>query len=177
MLEKGLEHIFDENTKMIILGTFPGIESRNDCYYNNNKNLFWLIVSKCFNNNIPLNGRDERYSCLRKHNIGLWDIISVCAFKGEKSSSLDKRIDKKSIIYNDFGILKEKCPELKWLVFNGKNAQKLFRHYLKTKAAQELRLWLEVRLYPEALPSTSPANTRLSKIDKEMKWHKVLKSI
>lgn len=47
-MEKGLDYVFNERTRMIIMGTFPSIKSRDVCYYNNPKNQFWRIIADIF---------------------------------------------------------------------------------------------------------------------------------
>lgn len=175
MIENGLQYVFDENTRVIILGTFPSVQSRDKCYYNNKNNQFWPIISKCFNEGKALENRDERYSCLLKNNIGLWDVIYSCKFECGEKSSLDSKIIKESIVYNDFTILKDKCPKLKYLVFNSKNAQKFFNGYIKEKP--ERKSWLEHYTYLQPLPSTSSANARINKTEKEAIWINFLRSI
>ena len=49
-MEKGLDYVFNERTRMIIMGTFPSIKSRDVCYYNNPKNQFWRIIADIFHN-------------------------------------------------------------------------------------------------------------------------------
>ncbi len=41
-MEKGLDYIFNERTKMIILGTFPSIQSRDSAIFR----FFSLILEK-----------------------------------------------------------------------------------------------------------------------------------
>ncbi len=170
-MEKGLDYVFNERTRMIIMGTFPSIKSRDVCYYNNPKNQFWRIIADIFHNNAVIGGdRDERYVCLLDNGIGLWDVIRSCRF--EVRSSLDSKIKKGSIIYNDFWSLQQKCPELKCIVFNSQNAKKLFDGYLKQEKNEAVKAWLSelTNNGKNVLPSTSPANARKKPEEKLKEW-------
>lgn len=165
----GLTHIFDKNTKLIILGTFPSVKSRNACYYNHPHNVFWRIIADTLNNGEELPSAKERYFCLLSHNIGLWDVIKSCEISGSADSSIIQPE------FNDFNILKQNCPHLKLIVFNSRNAQNFFNRYLKKLPAEDpLKTWLKARISLTALPSTSPANARLSFPEKERIWQAAL---
>ena len=175
-MEQGLNCLIDENIYAIILGTFPSIKSRHECYYNHEKNLFWPIISTTFNNDKSLITREERYNCLLKNHIGLWDVIKQCEF--ETKSSLDSKIIKKSIIFNDFNVLKEKCPLLKFFIFSSHNAEILFKRYMhQLTKNSSLKQWLENDITYIVMPSTSPANARLKKIEKTRCWQEGLYNI
>ena len=175
-MEKGLDYIFNERTKMIILGTFPSIQSRDICYYNNPQNQFWRIIADVFQDDEIITGdKDRRYACLLSNGVGLWDVIQTCQF--EQKSSLDSKISKDSIVYNNFLLLQQKCPALKCLVFNGKNAKKLFGCYLKQETNEAVRMWLWglTNNGKNVLPSASPANARKKPEDKLREWKAFIK--
>ena len=177
-MEQGLEHIFDENTCVIIMGTFPSIQSRGECYYNHPQNQFWKIMAEICHNEKVINGnRDVRYRCLLSKGVGLWDVIQSCAF--ERKSSLDSKIIKSSIVYNDFSLLRTKCPNLKCIVFSSGNACKLYKRYLRQDVPEEMRSWLNVMTNngQNVLPSTSPANARQRPEEKLKEWKDFFQSI
>lgn len=170
IMEQGLNHVFNQNTQILIVGTFPSVQSRNKCYYNNPKNQFWSIMAKiCKNDEIIKQDKNKRYDCLLQNGIGLWDIIKSCSF--EKASSSDQKIIKNTIVFNDFSLLRTVCPKLKCIVFNSKNACKLYATYLKT-IDQATKEWLDqmTDYGAHVLPSTSPANARLKPQDKLKIW-------
>lgn len=176
-MEKGLEPLVNNNTKILILGTFPSTKSREQsknpsqpCYYMNKSNQFWEIILGILNSEIVIDNYTKKKEYLLENHIGLWDVLKNCDFKKE-NSSLDKDIDKES--YNDFTHLKEKCPNLKCICFNGKKAKKYFDEYLKTISFNDLKLWLE-NLIKIELPSTSRANT-MHKKEKKEKWEQEIK--
>lgn len=163
----GLTYLFNKNTKLIILGTFPSVKSRNICYYNHPHNAFWKIIADTFNQSVSLSTIQERYHCLLSHNIGLWDVIKSCEISGSADSSIIQPE------FNDFNILRQNCPHLKYIVFNSRNAQKFFKRYLKGLPNESpLKKWLNTRISSVPLPSTSPANARLAFAEKETIWQK-----
>ena len=172
-MKKGLEYIFNKDTKLIILGTFPSEKSRNECYYNNPQNQFWKIMAEIFHQPEVVDINIEkhklynlRYACLLSNGVGLWDVVEKCDIKG----SSDKDINKPK--YNNFSILKQKCPNLRCIVFNSKNAKKLFDKYLKQEINDNLKSWLLdlTNQGNNILPSTSSANARMSPKDKLKEW-------
>ena len=174
-IEKGLNYIFNQDTQVIIMGTFPSIKSRGVCYYNHPQNQFWKIIAEiCHDKDIIEGTPDIRYTCLLKNGIGLWDVIQSCEF--EKESSLDSKIIKDSIIYNDFSVLKSECPNLKCIVFSSKYAYKLYKTYLKTMTDTCIIDWLEdlTNNGKNILPSTSPANARKKPKEKLKEWKSFL---
>lgn len=175
-MEQGLNSVTDKNIKSIILGTFPSIKSRHECYYNHEKNLFWTIIAATLNNSKPLITKEERYNCLLKNHIGLWDVIKQCEF--ETKSSLDSKIIKDSIIFNDFNVLKENCPHLRFFIFSSRNAEILFKRYMRQLSENStLKQWLECSITYIVLPSTSPANARLNAEEKLKLWQTALYNI
>lgn len=173
-MEHGLPYIFDTVTTTVILGTFPSIKSRGVCYYNHPKNLFWPIIAECFNNGNPLISADERYACLLKHHLGLWDVVASCEFKSK--SSLDSKIVPESIVYNDFNILKQTCPNIQRLIFSSKNAERFFKRGMRqNKFSPDLTAWFN-SLNKVTLPSTSPAYAGMPAAEKIRHWKAVLLS-
>lgn len=175
-MEQGLDWVVDKNIKTIILGTFPSIKSRDICYYNHPQNLFWSIIAEAFNHGKPLKTKEDRYRCLLQKHIGLWDVIKQCEF--EEKSSLDSKIIKESIIFNDFEKLRKFCPNLSRFIFSSRNAELFFRRYQKCATfSNNLKKWLNDDVIQMTLPSTSPANARLKKDKKIEIWLKTLNNI
>ena len=94
-MEKGLEYIFNKDTKLIILGTFPSEKSRNECYYNNPQNQFWKIMAEIFHQPEVVDINIEkhklynlRYACLLNNGVGLWDVVEKCDIKGSSDKDI-----------------------------------------------------------------------------------------
>ena len=175
MVEEGLSLIGDQMTEVLILGTFPSIQSRRICYYNNPQNQFWKIMENLLDMPELIAASPQvRYAKLKQYRIGLWDVIAKCEF--DKTSSADDKIKADSIVYNDFTVLRKNFPLLKAIFFNSRNAQKFFKRYLKTFEDEALKLWLEDKTNhcENVLPSTSSAHARLCLDEKFQIWSQEL---
>lgn len=134
----------DSNTKILILGTMPGIASlTKQEYYANPRNHFWRIMYTLFDTLPVSDSFEEKIQLLQKNKIGLWDVLENCERKG----SLDIYI--KNHKENDFETLFKQYPTIHTIVFNGKESHK----YFIKKFGQ-----IEGITY-YVMPSTSPANT------------------
>ena len=148
-----LKPIFDTNSKILILGTMPSVKSReNNMYYSHPKNRFWKVLADIFNEEIPLSNI-EKENFLLKHNIALWDVLKSCKIKGSSDSSITDPI------VNDFNIIFNKC-NIVAIFTTGKTSTKLFKELTGKES-----------IY---LPSTSPANCKISFNDLVKEYKKIL---
>lgn len=147
------------NSKLLILGSFPSVISRqNGFFYANKQNRFWKVISAVFDEKEPLNLTDKK-SLLLKHNIALWDIIQSCNIKGSSDASIS------NLKINNIAKLLEYSP-ITHIFTNGGKASLLYQKYiLKHTLMQNY-----------ALPSTSPANARFS-LEKLINEWKILSRI
>ena len=82
------EPIFDENSRILILGTFPSVKSREqDFYYAHPRNRFRNILSKLTQEPLPVT-KEEKIELLLRNRIALWDVIESCEITGSSDSSL-----------------------------------------------------------------------------------------
>ncbi|RDI50195.1 DNA-deoxyinosine glycosylase [Flavobacterium glaciei] len=134
----------NSETKILILGTMPGIASLEKLeYYAHKRNHFWKIIYTLLNNLPIAEVFEEKIHLLHTNNIGLWDVLEYCERKG----SLDIHI--KNQKENDFESLFKEFPEITTIIFNGKESHK----YFMKKFGQIKGITYYV------MPSTSPANT------------------
>jgi len=152
---EGFSPIVGINPKILVLGTFPGEESlKQREYYAHPRNLFWNMM-EC----ICGAGRDKDYetrvAVLRNTGICLWDVLKSC----ERDGSSDARIRNGHV--NDFDAFLSRYP-MKAVFLNGKKAESLFHR----RAVPELRTLPTMLL----LPSTSPANARMTNDEKFRRW-------
>jgi len=139
------EPIIDKNSKIIIIGTMPGVKSlEKQEYYGHERNSFWKIICSLFGHSLISEYREKK-AFLLEHQIALWDVLKAC----EREGSLDSNI--KNPIPNDFAELFKSYPQIKAIYFNGDPAQKLFNRLVAKKMGK-----LQIPQY--RLPSTSPAN-------------------
>jgi len=149
--------IYDENSKILILGTMPSIASlEQGMYYSHPRNAFWKIL-KDLTGDDPGNTNASKRSFLLRHNIALWDTLSSC----ERQGSLDGNI-KEERPNNVAGLIKS-CPLIQVIFLNGGAALKYYKRYHASK----------IELPYIALPSTSPANARGGYEKKLEAWRKV----
>lgn len=140
------EPIFDSKSKILILGTFPSVKSReNNFYYGHPQNRFWSVLAEILKTETPRSIPEKR-QMLIENKIAIWDIVGSC----EISNSLDVSI--KNAQPNDIGIILGNA-NIKTIYANGKTAEKLYNKYLLKQTGKEIF----------ALPSTSPANAAFSK--------------
>lgn len=149
--------VADEQTTRMIIGSMPGVASLNaGQYYAHPRNAFWKIIAELFEAPYPFDSYEDKLSLLLKNRIGLWDVFASC----ERDGSLDSDI--KNATVNDFETFLKNHPKVKILYFNGNTAYKNFIKSFKTN---------NLTLIP--LPSTSPANARLTYADKIKAWEAV----
>ena len=160
-VENILPPIVDESTKVLIVGSMPGVQSlEKQQYYGNPRNHCWPIISMLFQVNVP-NDYDERIQLIRTHNIGLWDVISHCERKG----SLDSAI--KNEVPNDFQMLFETYPQIECILFNGTKAYDVFRKKVGFHVLGERKYF--------KMPSTSPVpGKHIQTFEEKIKSYEIL---
>lgn len=88
MIYKGFLPFFDENSEILILGSFPSVISREtNFYYGNKQNRFWKILSEAFGEPAP-ETIGEKQALLKNHKIALWDVVTECEITGSLDSTI-----------------------------------------------------------------------------------------
>ena len=137
--------LYDENSKILILGSFPSVKSREQMFfYGHPQNRFWRVLGAVFSCDAPVTTEEKR-EFLIKRNIALWDVIASCDIEGSSDSSI------KNVKANDLSQILSRA-DIRKIFVNGKCAQKYYNKY--TRAATGLEAI--------CLPSTSPANAAWS---------------
>ncbi len=176
----------EPDAKVVILGTFPSEASRDTFFYHKSTNQFWIMMSEIFGDNsikhLGTKKNDQkpspnennqlienRKNFLKKHKIGLWDMIKSCYIDNSKDSSI------KDPEYNDLTTLKTECPQLECIFFSSKKAFKHYQRYLK-QVDETYKNWLEKMSNGEEhiLPSPSSAYARIKPEQKKEKWEEKL---
>ena len=149
---------YNSNSKILILGSFPSIKSRNEgFYYAHKKNRFWSVLSIIYQSKLPTTIL-EKQTFLKEHNIALYDVCASCEINKSSDSTI------KNVTPNDIKIILEKTKITK-IYLNGNTAFKLYNKYLKEKLGID----------GICLPSTSPANATFS-LEKLVKYYGVIAS-
>lgn len=148
------EPIFDKNSEILVLGSFPSVKSReNHFYYAHPQNRFWRVVASVYFCPVPKTV-EEKKNMLLSNKIAVWDVIKSCEITGSADSTI------KSVIPNDLSEILS-VADIKKIYANGKTAQSLYNKYIKKNTGFDII----------SLPSTSPANAAysLEKLIKEWK--------
>ena len=157
---QGLPPLLDANTRLLVLGSFPGLASlRAQQYYGHPQNQFWKIMATLLSTNsaeVLAMPYAERTQWLLSQGIGLWDVYAAC----EREGSLDAHIQNAQP--NDLQGLRVRCPRLVAIAHNGAES---FKHAKLTQA-------LGLTVY--RLPSTSPANASWTFARKQDAWREVI---
>lgn len=153
----GLAPVLDADTRMLLLGSFPGAASlAAQQYYAHPRNQFWPLVSQLVGEDLVALAYAERLPRLLSHGIGVWDVLGAC----ERAGSLDSAIRKPAA--NDFARLQQLCPQLVTVGFNGQAAGK-FAPVFTAAGYRTL-----------VLPSSSPAYQSRSFLQKLEDWRALL---
>ena len=133
--------LFDENSQILILGSFPSVKSREQMFfYGHPQNRFWRVIAAVTENDTPFTIEDKK-KLLLSSKIALWDVISECEITGSADSSI------KNAIPNNLSIILENA-DIKKIFVNGKTAEKYYNKYIRDTLERDA----------VCLPSTSPAN-------------------
>ena len=150
------EPIFSNESKVLILGTFPSVKSREQqFYYGHPQNRFWKLLALLMEDAIP-DTIPEKKDFLLRHRIAVWDVIHSCTIEGSSDSSI------RDVVPNDISMILEKT-QIKTIFTNGGKAQSLYEKYVYPVCG----------IHAVKLPSTSPANAAFSLERLEAAWQAV----
>jgi hypoxanthine-DNA glycosylase len=154
----GLPPLVADNTRLLILGSFPGAASlAAQQYYGHPQNNFWRILAAIYGasaEDICASSYENRSAWMLSKGVGLWDVYASC----ERVGSLDAKIRNAEV--NDFLGLRQRCPMLQAVAHNGAES---YRHTARLE---------NLGLPTVRLPSTSPANASWSFERKLTEWQK-----
>lgn len=137
--------IFDANSEILILGTFPSVKSReNNFYYGHPRNRFWRVIAEVYGEDIPITV-EEKKELLLSNRIALWDVIERCDIARSSDSSI------RNVVPADIGYILKRS-NIRRVFANGATAKKLYDGYILKDTGIEAVM----------LPSTSPANAAYS---------------
>lgn len=140
-LSHTFDPVFDQESRILILGTFPSVKSReNQFYYGHPQNRFWKLLAALTNNPIPQTIEEKKCMLLSNH-IAIWDVIADCEIIGSSDSSI------REVVPADLSVILDQC-NIKKVYANGAKAFQLYQKYSFPVTEREI----------VKLPSTSPAN-------------------
>lgn len=140
-----IDPVFDENSEILILGSFPSVKSREAMFfYGHPQNRFWKVVAAVYEKKIP-ETVEEKKAFLLSEKIAVWDVIGSCEITGSSDSSI------KNVTPNDISFILKKS-RIKRIFVNGRTALKFYDKFVKKSTGMDA----------VCLPSTSPANAMWS---------------
>ena len=156
-IEHGFEPVFDQHSRVLVLGSFPAVLSRaNAFYYGNPQNRFWRVMAACLGVPVPPNEGDSlasgepatldasvaaKRAMLLNGGVALWDVIESCDIKGSSDASIKNVVPARVELITSNASIEQ-------VICNGGTAGRLYKRYLQERTC----------LPAVVLPSTSPAN-------------------
>ena len=152
--------VFDRNSKILILGSFPSVKSRETrFFYGHPQNRFWRVIAGLTGEPLPVSV-GEKQALLLRSRIALWDVIGSCDILGSRDSSI------RNVVPADLSRILDRC-EIRQIYANGGTAKRLFDRYQKPICGREII----------GLPSTSPANASFCLERLVESWKVILRQI
>ena len=154
MTQHPISPVYDEHSRILILGSFPSVKSREErFFYGHPQNRFWKVLSAVFERDVPVTV-EEKKTLLLDCGVALWDVIASCEVTGSADSSI------RNVVPNDIHEILD-CADIQRIFVNGKISEKYYNKYLRA----------EVGRPAVCLPSTSPANASWSLERLIEQWH------
>lgn len=145
MLKHPIAPVYDNESKILILGSFPSVKSREQqFFYGHKQNRFWRVLARVLGCAVP-ESIDEKRVMLLNHHIAVWDVIASCEITGSSDASI------RDVVPNDLSCILS-CADIRSIYTNGAKAHQLYKKYIFPVNGREAFL----------LPSTSPANAGYS---------------
>ena len=142
--------LYDESSRILILGSFPSVKSREEAfYYGHPRNRFWPLMARILtpeDPRVPLT-KEDRTKVMEDNHIALWDVVESCDIIGSSDATI------KNVVVTDLRRILDRAPVRK-IFINGKTAFRLYRKYSLPLVGD--------RAEAVCLPSTSPANAAWS---------------
>lgn len=145
MLVHTIEPVYDKDSEILILGSFPSVKSREQqFFYGHKQNRFWKVLAQVLGCETPESIAQKR-EMLLSHHIAVWDVIASCEITGSSDASI------RDVTPNDLSRILN-AAAIRAIYTNGGKAYQLYQKYLLPTTEREAIL----------LPSTSPANAGYS---------------
>lgn len=147
--------VVDQHTRVLVLGSLPGeVSLAQSRYYAHKQNRFWHLMGDVLGVDLVALDYEQRLATLRKHRVGLWDVVAEARREGSLDSSIRDHQG------NDLIGLIATLPKLRAIAFNGGTAAKIGEKTLGEHADRHAIV---------KLPSSSPAYT-LAYAEKLIAW-------
>ena len=88
MLYHPIPPLYDEFSRVLILGSFPSVKSREQqFFYGHKQNRFWRVMAQVLDCPVPVSIEQKR-EMLLSHHIAVWDVIAGCEITGSSEASI-----------------------------------------------------------------------------------------
>ena len=145
MVLHNIPPVYNENSQILILGSFPSVRSRETAFfYGHPQNRFWKVLAAVYDTVVPVTVEEKKAFLLERH-IAVWDVVASCEIEGSADATI------KNVSANDIGAILNAAP-IGRIFVNGKTAEKYYNKYILP----------EIGIKAVCLPSTSPANAAVS---------------
>ena len=145
MLVHTINPVYDEQSEILILGSFPSVKSREQqFFYGHKQNRFWRVLAQVLQCDVP-EDIPQKKAMLLAHHIAVWDVIASCEITGSSDASI------RDVQPNDLSCILS-CADIRAIYTNGGKAHQLYQKYIFPVNGRGAYL----------LPSTSPANAGYS---------------
>ena len=154
------EPVYDNNSKILILGSLPSVKSREQgFYYGHPQNRFWKVLARLLEWKEPVT-IEEKKAMLLGNQIAIWDVLESCDIQGSSDSSI-----KNPVAADIPGLLKK--TNIEKIYVNGTTAGKYYKKLVLPLTGVEA----------EVLQSTSPLNCRYNMEKLTENWSVILSNI
>ena len=137
--------LFDAKSRILILGSFPSIKSREQkFFYGHPQNRFWRVIAAVYGQQVPAS-IPEKKELILQNRLALWDVIGSCEIIGSSDASI------RNVRPNDLSGILDHC-RIEKIFCNGKTSNLYYRKYMEPVLQRKAI----------CLPSTSSANAQWS---------------
>lgn len=159
MLNHTIDPVYDNHSKVLVLGSFPSVKSREQqFFYGHKQNRFWRVMAQVLDCAVP-ESVEQKKSMLLTHHAAVWDVIASCEITGSSDASI------RDVVPNDLSRILSHA-DIQVIYTNGSKAHQLYQKYIYPVNGREAHL----------LPSTSPANAGYS-LERLVEAWKVMREV
>lgn len=160
MIKHTIAPVYDENSHILILGSFPSVKSREQqFFYGHKQNRFWKVLAGILECEVPQTIQEKKEMLLTNH-IAVWDVIKSCEIEGSSDASI------RDVVPNDLSEILA-TADIRMIYTNGGKAYELYNKYIYPVNG----------IKAQKLPSTSPANAGYSLQRLKEAWGVIADSI
>ncbi len=140
-----IDPVFDANSRVLLLGTFPSPKSRDmGFFYGHPQNRMWKVLAAVTGEDAEPRTVLERREFLLRNGIAMWDVLSSCSIEGASDASI------RDAQPNDLTRILDAAP-IETIYTTGAKATELYRRFDAKLLGRDCM----------RLPSTSAANAAM----------------